>query len=287
MSFSRPLFSSNDANATPLKKQKAIDLPETKPLLNGKLDDLRKNHTIVAQESIETATPKPVCDGKTSDINDDVFVNGNGERSTKSSEAIKTEVQTIPKSKDDVEKETTNGATWNHHPYTHPDLRQPRIKISVDEINRLLNSSKANVEKFKSKPTPTRAIYTEYPQAELNSANQDFVTSNHAPSAFVRVDNCANGDTKPVIVNSHQHNHSPLRHHPPSSYPAKKHNKPQVKRSVSVDLNDNLGGCNGNKPDFSFFQQGALKNSMLESAVKQNGLKFNQASPNNTDVVWV
>ena len=273
--------------------QKAVDILDPTLLRNARSIVLNEQNGDI---SAEDKSPQQK-NARASSFNK-VLQNGNDVRgdvikkySANSAEAIKNKIELsrrkttekVENHKNEPKMGAANGATGDYLAYAHPELRQPRLNISVEQINRLLNTNRVNVEKLQSKPKPARGILTEYP--ESGSENHSLATSNQVPSAFVRVDNRSNGSTKPVTPNSPHHIYVSSRQHPPTSYPGR--NKPS-KDSISVDLNDNVAGYHGDKPDFSaFFQQSSLKNALIESKFKQNGIQFNQASPDNTKVYWV
>ena len=175
-----------------------------------------------------------------------------------------------------------NGGAGDAPTHPAPELRQPRFKISVEEINQLLNSSRSNVRKLQAAPKPARAIITEYPQTESNpfrTSGSAVLDRNRTPSAFVRVDNRPNGDA-PVF----SPNRVAPKKYPPSSFPSYKRYHDQVRRSASIDLNDNFAGYNGNQPKISHLTK---QNSLRDTEVTQNGFEYSPTSSDTPEVYWV
>ena len=187
----------------------------------------------------------------------------------------------------------TNGSI-NKFPLSPPsDIRQPRFAISVDEINRILNSSRSNIEKkLRSNSKITRGILTEYPDQSLRSS-VDSITENpkQTISAFVPVKSrpIVNGDASAPVSDFRQRPKRP----PPSAYPSHLHYLSKVTGSLCPDRNDNISSFQTKMPSSAgrrsahLFESSAPKlNNFLQSKVKQNGF-HKSLNFNDSEEHWV
>ena len=190
-------------------------------------------------------------------------------------------------SKDDSKAEAPAFDGRNSPVKTPADLRQPRFTISLEEINRFLNSQRSAADnKFKSKTTS--AILTTLPHADstsLHSTGYPVAENSASFSAFAPVAKSLNGNTKPELVG--------LRQNSLDSNPSDVCKLDRF-RSCKIDINHNETGYRDNQRRNGFRQdkdsggRDLKQGSFIESQVKQNG--FRETSTPKTasiDKQWV
>lgn len=166
------------------------------------------------------------------------------------------------------------------------DIRRPRI--SLEEINRLLNSKRSSVEN-KFKPRTKSAILTTIPNGDstsLRSSGHRIEDKNDNSSTFAPVSIRINGNETPE-------HHTSQPRSPPSAFP-NYFNHSNRFSSSDVDLNHNVKSYHDNHVNKNSihkkFNGGFVPNheSYIEPRAKKNGLQASFASKAaSLDEQWV